>query len=284
MGKLVIGYLYSGKDFGQDEILFKNIAKKKNVEPILISTTEWSDEKKLREKIKSCDIIYNSSAEDFAIETEKTIEEFGKKIIEPSKAYYYTEDKWMFYLKCSEHKIAVPKTILLSENIPASKKSLKEFNQWPVILKRVTGTMGQFVEKADDLEEAGKIMKKLWEKSSERLPIIAQEYIHSPSYRVTVFGNEIVQTAIKRNRGWKATGVYSNRIRRFPVDKELKEIVDRMMKFVKINVCGIDFLMKDGKWIALEVNSAPALSFFERDRRKMVNILVEFLIKLAKRK
>jgi len=280
----VIGYIYNGKELGADEILFKNIAKKKNIEPVLISTTEWSDEKILKEKIKSCDILYNSSAEDFAIETEKTIEEFGKKIIDPSSTYYYSEDKWIFFLKCLAHKIATPQSILLSENISLSKKSLKEFNHWPVILKRVSGTMGQFVEKADNLEEAGKIMKKLWEKGSEKLPIIAQEYIPSPSYRVTIFGDKIVQTAIKNNNGWKSTGVYAKKIKRFPVDEELKKIINKITKFVKINVCGIDFLKKDDKWIALEVNSTPAFDFFECERRKMVNELVDLLVKLARKK
>lgn len=280
----MIGYIYSGIDLGPDEILFKKIAEKKNVEPVLISTVQWDDWNDLKEMIKKCDVIYNSSAEDFAIETEKTIEEFGKKIIDPSKAYYYTEDKWMFFLKCLEHKIPTPKTILLSENISVAKKDLRKFNQWPVILKRVIGTMGQFVDKADNTKEAGEIMKKFWEKGSEKLPIIAQEYIPSPCYRVTVFGKKIVQTAVKNNRGWKATGVFAKRIKRFKVDKDLKEIVDRIMKSIDINVCGIDLLKKDGKWIALEVNSAPALDFFECDRDEMISELVDFLIGIAKKK
>jgi len=283
MKKLVLGYIYSGKELGVDEIFFKKVAKRKNIEPVLISTTEWTNINDLKEKVKNCNIIYNSSAEDFSIETEKTIEEIGKRIIDSSKAYYYSEDKWMFFLKCQEHGISVPKTILLSENVSISKKDLMDFNQWPVVLKRVVGTMGQFVEKADNIKEAGKIMKKFWEKGSEKLPIIAQEYIPSSSYRVTVFGNKIVQTALKENKGWKATGVYAKRIKRFPVDEELKKIVNRIMKFIDINVCGIDFLKKDGKWIALEVNSTPAFDFFKCDREKMSEELVDLLVKLSKK-
>jgi len=284
MKKWVIGYLYSGKNLSPDEILFRRTAKRKGVEPVLISTIDWADENDLKEKIKKCDIIYNASAEEFAIETEKTIEEFGKKIIDPTRAYYYTEDKWMFFLKCLEHKIPTPKTILLCENVTISKKDLKEFNQWPVILKRVMGTMGQFVEKADNLKEAGGVMKKLWEKSSDKLPIMAQEYIPSPSYRVTIFGKKIVQTAVKNNRDWKATGVYAKRIKRFTIDKEFKGIINKIMKFVKINVCGIDFLKKDGKWVALEVNSAPALDFFECERGELAEELIDLLIQLAKKR
>jgi ribosomal protein S6--L-glutamate ligase len=282
MKKLVIGYVYNGKELGEDEKLFKKVAKKKNMEPVLISTTNWFDEKDLREQINLCDIIYNSSAEDFTIETEKTIEEFGKKIIDSSKAYYYSEDKWMFFLKCLKHNVPVPKTILLSENVNIAKKDLKEFGQWPVVLKRVIGTMGQFVEKAENVDEAGEIMKKFWEKGSEKLPIIAQELIHSSSYRVTIFGKKIVQSVVKESKGWKATGVYAKRVKRFKVDKELEEIVNNIMKFVDINVCGIDFLKKEDKWIALEVNSTPAFDFIKSERERMAEELVNLLVNIVK--
>ena len=46
----------------------------------------------------------------------------------------------------------------------------------------------------------------------------------------------------------------------------------------------LDFLKKDDKWIALEVNSTPAFDFFECERRKMVNELVDLLVKLARKK
>jgi len=36
------------------------------------------------------------------------------------------------------------------------------------------------------------------EKRRGKLPIIAQEFIKSPSYRVTVIGNKIVQTTLKQ--------------------------------------------------------------------------------------
>src|SRR3989344_2733129 len=150
MKKLVIGYLYNGRGLGKDEILFKKIAKKKKIEPLLINTSLGYTDDVLKEKIKKCDIIYNSSGDDFVIEIEKTIEELGKKIIEHSKSFYYVEDKWMFYLKCKEHKIQTPKTILLAQDIVYAKKDLKKFNQWPVIIKKVNGCMGEFVEKAEN--------------------------------------------------------------------------------------------------------------------------------------
>jgi glutathione synthase/RimK-type ligase-like ATP-grasp enzyme len=237
----------------------------------------------LKEEIKKCDIIYNSSGDDFVIETEKTVEELGKKIIEHSKSFYYVEDKWMFYLKCKEHKIPTPRTILLAQDIVYAKNDLKKFNQWPVIIKKVNGCMGEFVEKAENMKEVNKIIKKLWRKNNDRDPLIAQEFIKSPSYRVTLIGGKIVQTAIKENTGWKATGVYAKKMKKFPIDEKIKKIINKMTKFIDLQICGMDFLKKDGEWIALEVNSAPGLDFFESERKEMVEKLIELLAKLAKK-
>jgi RimK family alpha-L-glutamate ligase len=279
----VIGIIYSGRGYGVDEKIFIKLAKSKKIDLMLINISKELDEEELIKKTENCDVIYNTSAEDFSVEIVKTLEEAGRRVFDSSKAYYYTEDKWMFYLKCKEHGIPVPSTILLSENLNSAKKELKSFGRWPVILKRVCGTMGEFVEKADDIEHAEYIIKKFWKKGSEKAPIIAQELILSPSYRVTLIGNEIVQTALKENKSsWKATGVYAKRFKKFKVDKELEKIIKKLMKVIKIAVCGVDLLKKEGKWILLEVNSEPDFGFFENEREKLIKKALEFLIKQSK--
>lgn len=283
MKKSVIGYIYSGIGFGEDEEYFAKLAKDKNVEVVFFNTSEIIDEKELEDKIKRCDIIYNASAEDSTIEFEKTIEELSKKMIDSSRLYYYTEDKWIFFLKCKKHKIPTPDTILLIENINSAKKELEKFRHWPLVLKRIYGCMGEFVEKANNIKEAEKIIKKFWKRGSERLPIIAQELIKSPSYRITLIDNEVVQTAIKENKGWKATGTYTEKFKKFKIDKELEKIIKKLSRVIKIKVCGVDLLKKDGKWLVLEVNSAPGFDFFKRERKKLNQKLFDFLIKESKR-
>ena len=279
MKKVTIGYILSGRGLGEDEKICLRLAKKNNIDLVMFNTAEEIDEEELENRIKKCDIFYNSTAEDFAIEFDKTIEELGKKVVDSSEAYYYTEDKWMLFLKCKEHKIPTPKTILLLEDLSTVKKELKKFNEWPVVLKRVNGCMGEFVEKAENLKESEEIIRKFWKKGNERLPIIAQELIKSPSYRVTLIGDKIVQTALKENRGWKSTGVYEKRFKRFKIDSELKEIIKKLSKIIPIKVCGIDFLKKEGKWMVLEVNSSPGFDFFGSEREKLNLELLKFLKK-----
>lgn len=239
------------------------------------------DESKIEEQAKKCDIIFNNSSETFAMELVKTLESLRKKVIEPSNSIYYLEDKWLFALRCEKHHIPIPRTILLSENINLAKKELKEFEKWPVVLKRVEGTCGEYVDLAKNLNDAERIIKKFWKKGSEKLAIIAQEFIESPCYRITVIGGEIAQAAVKKSRNWKSTGVYAKKIGRLKITPELEELIEKLTKAFKINVCGIDLLKKDDKWLALEINSDPAFDFFENQREKLISKVVQFLIKEA---
>ncbi|MFH1787207.1 MAG: ATP-grasp domain-containing protein [archaeon] len=279
-----VGYIFWGIEEGQDKKAFEKVAKKKGIEFIPFNISKGVDEKEIEEKAKRCDIIYNNSAEGFSIELVKTLEELGKKVVDSSEIYYYTEDKWIFFLKCKEHNIPTPRTILLSESIVLAKKELKNFRCWPVILKRIEGCGGDFVEKANNLTQAISLIKKFWKKGCERLPIIAQEFIKSSSYRVTVINGKIVQTIIKESTNWKNTGTSSERFRKFKVDKDLQKIVKKVTKVMKIKVCGIDLFKKKDKWLVLEVNSSPGLGFFDNAREKIIEEILNLLIELSNKK
>jgi ribosomal protein S6--L-glutamate ligase len=283
MRKLTVGFILDGAGLTKEEKIFLKLAKKKNIELLMMNISKDLIED-IEEKIRRCDIFFNNSSSEFAIEIVKTIEELGKKIIDSSKTFYYDEDKWMFFLKCKTHKIPTVRTILLSESIPLAKKELKEFDFWPVILKRVEGTMGQYVDKADNLTQAEKIIRKFWKKGGQRLPIIAQEFIKSPSYRVTIIEDKIVQTALKESKGWEATGVYTDHFERFKIDKELKKIIDKIIKVFKIKICGVDLLKKEGKWLVLEINPQPGLDFFIKDMGRLIDKILNFLKKQIRKK
>jgi [lysine-biosynthesis-protein LysW]---L-2-aminoadipate ligase len=250
---------------------------------MMINAYKDLTEERLKDKIKDCDIIFDNSAENASLEIAKTVEELGKKVIETSKSFYYDEDKWMFFLKCQKHKIPTPQTILLSENWNSIKKEIENFRQWPVILKRVEGTCGEYVEKADNMVQAEKIINKFWKKGSERLPIIAQEFIKTGiCYRATVIDGKIVQTAIKESKGWKQSGISVYSKKKFKVDKPLEEIIKKLNKAFKIDIYGVDLFRKDGKWIVLEINSAPAFDFFPKERDRIVGLVLDFLKKKVK--
>jgi len=277
--KKTIGVIINSSRFGKEEKIFIKVAKKKKIELIFFNAAEKINYKDLIAKAKKCEVIYDDTSEDIALEIAKTIESSGKKVVDASKIYYYSEDKWMFYVKCKKSKIPVPETILLSDNLKSIPQELKEFKQWPVVLKKINGSRGDSVELAKNTNEAEIKIKKLWQKGNERSPIIAQEFIKSDSYRVTFIGNKIVQTAIKRSNGWKATGCYSERFGKFKIDPKLKEIIKKLIKITGIKVGGVDLLKKKDKWIVLEINSEPSFDFFNCENEKLVNDVFNNLLK-----
>lgn len=282
MKKVNIGYIFISKKMSDEERLFLRIAKKKNISLILFNLADKIVEKEIEEKARQCNVIFNDVGDFLAVELVKTLEELGKKVVDSSKVYYYSEDKWMFFLKCKEHHLPVPETILLSGDLNSAKKELNDFAHWPVVLKRVLGERGEFVEKADNPAQAISTIRHFWKKGNERLPVIAQEFIKSPSYRVTVIGNKIVQSAVKDCHGWKATGVYATEFRRFKVDNELKKIIKKLISVCRIEISGIDFFKKDGKWLVLEINAEPSFRFFDNEKEKLIGCVLDYLKKQCK--
>lgn len=275
-----IGYLYSGKIVKNSES-FLRIAKDKNINVVLVDISREIEEIDLSE-IKNCDIVYNDSGDESAIKYIKVFEGLGKKVIDSSDSIN-EEDKGNFYLKCKKNNIPTPKTIILSEDLDIARKQLIEFNEMPVILKRVKGTWGEYVKKAESIDQAIDIIKEFWEKGKEKIPVLAQEFIDSFSYRVTYIGDEIVQTAIKENNSWKCTGVYARNFKKFEIDDELRQIVEKIMQNFDIKICGIDLLKKDGRWLAIEVNTEPALDFFEDEREVLIEKIVDLLVDSLKK-
>ena len=154
MKKVRIGYIFINPSLTKEDKIFMKLSKKKGIDLVMFNLDDELSDENIEEKAKSCSIIFNNTAGYLALELVKSFEELGKLVIDSSKIFYYTEDKWMFFLKCKEHKIPTPETILLSTNIHSAKKELEKFSKWPVILKRINCEKGEFVQKADNMKEA----------------------------------------------------------------------------------------------------------------------------------
>jgi RimK family alpha-L-glutamate ligase len=278
-----IGVIINSSKFGKEEETFIKISKKMSIPIIFFNASERISYNKIKKKAKKCGIIYQNTSEAIALEIAKTLEFLGKRVVDPSKVVYNSEDKWMFYVLCKKNKIPVPKTILLSDSINSVKKQLKYFDKWPVVLKRIFGERGTYVDLAKTPKEAMEKIKKLWKAGNERAPIIAQEYIKSNSYRITFIGNKIVQTAIKKSNGWKCTGCYAENFGKFKIYPKLEKTIQKLIRITHIQVGGIDLLKKGNAWKLLEINSEPSFDFFECENEKIVEELFIFLEKEAEK-
>ncbi len=281
MPKPTIGFITNQRLPDKEDERFLRIAEKVGVNLIVFNAAEKFNLKQIEREADKCDIIFNDEADHLGLEIAKTLETLGYKVIELSKTYYYTEDKWLFYLKCLKNEIPVPKTTLLSTDLVSIRQELKSFNKFPVVIKRVQGFHGEFVDKGDDVDEAVAVIKRFWEKGEDRFPVLAQEFVDSDSYRVMTIGDKVVQTARKKSAGWKKTGTSSSRFWKFKIDNELKEMLDKLMKIIDITVCGFDFAKKNGKWVVIEANAEPSFKFFDCEYDLMIEKSLKYLKKIA---
>jgi len=94
---------------------------------------------------------------------------------------------------------------------------------------------------------------------------------------------KIVQTAIKKGKTWKSTGVHENKFEKFKIDRQLEQIIKKVIKILKIKICGFDSLKKDAQWLILEANCEPGLDFYPEEQEKLVSLTLDFLKKEAKK-
>jgi glutathione synthase/RimK-type ligase-like ATP-grasp enzyme len=283
MKKITIGFITNTRGPAIEDKKFARIAKQVGVDLVVINSTKDFDIEEIKKRAANCDIIYNDEADYVSLELAKSLELFGHNVVELSESFYYTEDKWLMYLKFLKYKIPTPETILLSSNLTSAREELVKFGKFPVILKRISGFQGNFVEKADNADEAIDIIKKFWEKGEDRYPILAQEFVHSHSYRVTTIGGEVVQTALKKSKDWKETGVFAHRIWKFKIDEGMEKILKKIKKMADIDICGIDFAKKGNKWMVIEINAAPAYDFFASEYNMLVKKVLLYLKSLVKK-
>lgn len=282
MSKTTIGLIINSANItdGESE-RFKIAAEKTATDLVIFNAAEEINLEKIKKQADTCDIILNDDGDYISIELAKTLEMLGHKVVELSETFYYIEDKWLQYLRCKEGGVPVPETILLSTNIPSAKKELHEFGKFPVVLKRVEGCRGEFVDKADDISGAVAVINKFWEKGEDKFPILAQEFIDSDSYRVLTIAGEPIQTAVKKRSSWKATGGNANRFWKFKIDDKLQKILDKSVKTNNIVFCGYDFAKKGDDWVLIEVNSVPSYKFFDCDYENIIEKVLTHLKKIA---
>lgn len=286
MKKTTIGFITNSRLLTEKEAdRFKRVAEKMDIDLVFFNSADKMDLTDLKTRAKECDIIYNDDGEFITIELAKTLEALaGKIVVEPTKTFYYTEDKWLQYVMCVKHGIPAPKTILLPSDLVSARKEIVDFNHFPVIIKRIEGCRGEFVDKANTADEAVEVIKKFWTKGENRFPVLAQEFVDSSSYRVFVIGGEVVQTALKKSNRWKATGVDSASFDKFEIDSEMKAMLDKLTSVTDLTFCGFDFAKHNGQWVFIEINGNPSFDFYENEYDLMVEKVLAHLRKMAEKK
>ncbi len=288
--KYPIGYVYYKYSVdNMDKLIINALQKRLNI--VLLPLEDQLNFTALKEKTKDCKVVLNYAVAGpelyEAVELSKTLEEIGKKVVSPTHSFYYQEDKWMFYLKCLEHRIPTPRTYLIPRDLKFNSRPVRALlEKQPLVVKAIFSDNGVCVEKAATSSDFFKKLHRIVGKNPVS-PVIAQDYLPNEhrSYRVTLINHKVVQCVAKLGgRTWKQTGSSSKEhFRTVRIGKRLKELCERASRVCGLEVCGLDLIYANNGWYVIEANSCPDLFFINDDAPRLAGLLADYLFGLCRR-
>ncbi len=187
----------------------------------------------------------------------KTFELNNTKVINTAENIEKTVDKSLTSLLLQKNHILTPNTYILHD-INLVKKLFKDkLPASKLIYKPMFGSQGdniQIIESYREIDSMNVIGNIFY----------IQEFIETNpnhDYRVLAIKDkgEYSMFAMTRH-GRTFLNNYSKgaECKYYEIDDALKAISEKIINIFNIDFCGIDFIKKDGKYFALEVNSIPA--------------------------
>ena len=229
-------------------------------------------------KIENGEIIINLPKADFVLYMDKDIylarmlEKAGYHLFNRADFIKMCDDKVLTFISCANEGIKMIKTIagplvytdtLEEENYSFLDTIEKEFG-YPLIVKKVYGSLGEGVYIANDKNELRDIYSKLY-----RNPLLFQKYIgtsRGKSVRVLIIDHEVVggferynTDDFRSNFGTTATS------KKLENNSKFFEIAKILARKLDILYAGLDFLYDENdEPILCEINSNAFFEEFEK--------------------
>ena len=212
----------------------------------------------------------------------KLLEQAGYKVFNDSHFLKLCDDKMLTHIALSNHGIRMPKTIsaplvykneINDENYKFLDSIALELG-YPLVVKRVYGSLGEGVYIAHNIDELKEIYR-----NNFIYPLLFQEYISSSkgrSIRVIVINEKIIGAIERYNDDdFRSNFGKSNHSRIIELDDKCTELIKKINDVLHIKYAGIDLLYdKDGP-ILCEINSNAFFEEFERETG--INVAISFL-------
>ena len=200
----------------------------------------------------------------------RLLEKAGFRLFNKADFIKMCDDKMLTFIRCSNLNIKMPKTIsgplvytdLSEENYAFLNKIVEELG-FPMIVKKVYGSLGEGVYLVKNYEELRNLYSQIY-----RNPILFQEYIPSEygqSVRVIVIDKKVIggfvrynENDFRSNYGDQANGKkIENPEKCFKFVQEVADLLD-------IEYAGFDLLLlKDESPTLCEINSNAFFEEFE---------------------
>lgn len=175
-------------------------------------------------------------------------------------------DKFRTIIKLADADIPVPKTSLVTNENGIKIAFEKVGENFPVVLKTITGSKGIGVFTANDWPSLKSTLQTIW-KIDEETEILIQEYIDAKfDIRVHVLGNEVI-AAMKRYKikeDFRSNYSLGGKIEKIKLTAEQEELAIRAAKVVNAVWSGVDMMVGPDGPLIIEINSSPGTEGIEK--------------------
>ena len=182
-----------------------------------------------------------------------------------SDALLRARDKWRCLQQLAQHKIPIPRTVLLGSR-PNFYQQVHRMGGLPVVIKLLESTHGDGVILAEYFAALQSTVEALHE-VGER--VLLQEFVEEArgsDIRALVVDGDIV--AVMRRTA--PPGEFRSNLHRGAVgecielDAAAQELVKSVVDIMDLRVAGVDLLPSDRGYLVMEVNASPGLEGIER--------------------
>lgn len=201
----------------------------------------------------------------------RELERAGYRLFNRADFIKMCDDKMLTSIALANEDIKMPKTIagpLLYTDIKESNynflDNVEETLGYPMVVKRVYGSLGESVYLANNKNELKELYQKLY-----RQPLLFQEYIPSSkgrSMRVLIIDGEVVGAFIRCNNGdFRSNFGVTASSTKLVGHQAFLDLAKKISNILNIEYAGIDFLFGENEEpILCEINSNAFFEEFEK--------------------
>lgn len=229
-------------------------------------------------KIVDGNIVINLPKSDFVLYMDKDIylarmlEKSGYRLFNNADFIKLCDDKLLTYIRCANEGIPMIKTFpgplvytdFLTESNYAFLDDVSKELGFPLIVKKVYGSLGEGVYKVDNMEELKKVYSSIY-----RNPLLFQEYMKNSkgkSIRVLVIDHQVVGGFERiNNDDFRSNFGESASSRKLENSSKFLDFAKKIAQKLDILYAGIDLLYdEDNEPILCEINSNAFFEEFEK--------------------
>lgn len=160
------------------------------------------------------------------------------------------------------HGLPIPYTLLAK--FPLDLEVIEKHFEYPVIVKKASGSQGKGIMKIDCHDQLEDIVDMLDTKD----PLIFQEFIeHSKGrdLRVFVAGGKVISAMMRiASKGFKANVHQGGTVKSVKINPMVEWLVLEVVRLIGLDIAGVDLLIDKSTYKVCEVNSSPGFEGLER--------------------